>query len=66
MGTPTLTIAEIRLKNGKMTQREFAQTIGVSMQTVSSWEQDISKISVKHLMTICDKYGVKSSELLGA
>ena len=66
MGKPTLTIAEIRFKNNRMTQKEFGKSIGVSTQTVSAWEKDISKISVRHLMKICDKYGVKSSELLGA
>lgn len=66
MAKPTLTIAEIRFKNDRMTQKEFGDSIGVSTQTVSAWEKDISKISVRHLMKICDKYGVKSSELLGA
>lgn len=66
MPKPTLTIAEIRFFNGRMTQQEFADSIGVTPQTVSSWERDITKISARHLMKICDKYGVKSSELLGA
>lgn len=63
---PKITIAEIRAKNGKMTQKEFGRTIGVTAQTVSAWEKDITKISPKKLLKIHEIYGVKSSELLGA
>lgn len=66
MPQPSITIAEIRAKHGKMTQKEFGESIGVSAQTVNAWEQDITIIKSRHLLKICDKYGVKSSELLGA
>lgn len=65
MPKPTITIAEIRAKNGKMSQEEFAKSIGVSPQTVGAWEKDIFKINSKHLVKISEVYGVKSSELLG-
>lgn len=66
MPKPTVTIAELRAKNNKMTQADFAKSIGVSAQTVSAWEKDITTISTKHLIRIYEVYGVKSSELLGA
>lgn len=66
MPKPTVTIAEIRAKNEKMTQLEFGKSIGVSAQTIHSWEKDITTIRTKHLLKICEVYGVKSSDLLGA
>ena len=66
MPKPTITIAEIRAKHGKMTQKDFGKSIGVSAQTVSAWENDITIISSKHLLKIYEGYGVKSNELLGA
>ena len=62
--SPTISILELRARN-KMTQAEFAESIGVSFQTVSSWEKNILSISSKNLITICEKYGIKSSDLLG-
>ncbi|MFX3920466.1 helix-turn-helix domain-containing protein [Streptococcus suis] len=62
---PKITILEIRAKN-KMTQAEFGDSIGVSAQSVSSWEQDIFSISPKNLIKICRQYGVSSVDLLGA
>ncbi|WP_261369139.1 helix-turn-helix transcriptional regulator [Streptococcus agalactiae] len=61
---PTVTIGEIRAKY-KLTQKEFASSIGVSAQTVSAWEKDIYTISPKNLLNIYIKYGVNSIELLG-
>ena len=66
MTTPKITIAEIRARNGKMTQREFGDSVGVAPQTVNSWEKDIYRISAKNLMKICEIYNVTSSDLLGA
>lgn len=66
MPKPKMTIAEIRAKHGKMTQKEFGATVGVSAQTVNSWEKDITKIRPKYLIKIYDIYGVSSSDLLGA
>lgn len=66
MPKPTITIAEIRAKNGKMSQAAFGETVGVSAQTVHAWEKDITTIRSKHLLKIYEVYGVKSSELLGA
>lgn len=65
MGEPKITIAEIRARNGKMTQREFGDTVGVAAQTVNSWEKDIYRISAKNLMKICEIYHVSTSDLLG-
>ena len=62
--SPTISILELRARN-KMNQAEFAESVGVSAQTVSSWEKNVLSISPKNLITICEKYGIKSSDLLG-
>ncbi|HHJ8522102.1 helix-turn-helix domain-containing protein [Streptococcus dysgalactiae] len=66
MPQPTITIAEIRAKNNKMSQEEFGKSLGVSAQTINSWEKDITKIKSRHLIKIYQLYGVRSSELLGS
>ncbi|HEN7498903.1 TPA: helix-turn-helix transcriptional regulator [Streptococcus agalactiae] len=59
-----ITIAEIRAKY-KLNQEEFGKSIGVSKQTVSSWEQDVYRIKSRNLLKIYEVYGVSSSDLLG-
>ncbi|WP_258306032.1 helix-turn-helix transcriptional regulator [Streptococcus agalactiae] len=61
---PAITIIEIRAKH-KLSQKEFAESIGVSPQTVVAWEKDIYTIKPRNLQKIWLKYGVTSIELLG-
>lgn len=65
MNEATITIAELRAKHGKMSQKDFGKSIGVSAQTVNAWEKDVFKISPKNLAKIREVYGVSTSELLG-
>ena len=61
---PKITILEIRAKN-KLNQKEFGKTVGVTAQTVGSWEKNIKSISADNLIQVCQTYGVKASDLLG-
>lgn len=61
---PKITILEIRAKN-KLNQKEFGETVGVTAQTVGSWEKNIKSISAENLIKVCQIYGIKSSDLLG-
>ena len=61
---PKITILEIRARN-KLNQKEFGKTVGVTAQTVSSWEKNIKSISAENLIKVCRIYGIKSSDLLG-
>ena len=45
-------------KSRKMTQQEFAETIGVSRSTLSCYEIDQRTPSVKTLQQIAEKFGV--------
>lgn len=47
-----ITIAELRAKNNKMSQRELARQLGVTQTSVSNWEKDQSNIGGKHLKSL--------------
>lgn len=48
----------------KITQKQFAELIGVSSSRVSNWEQGINRPDVDLLANICTALNVSPSELL--
>ena len=48
----------------KMTQEYVSETLGVSRQAVSKWENGTSDPSTSNLIAIAKLYGVSSEELL--
>lgn len=48
----------------KMTQEFIAETLGVSRQAVSKWENGTSDPSTTNLMALAKLYGVTAEELL--
>ena len=48
----------------KMTQEFVAETIGVSRQAVSKWENGTSDPSTSHLFALAKLYGVSVEDLL--
>lgn len=48
----------------KMTQEFVSETLGVSRQAVSKWENGTSDPSTSNLIAIAELYGVSSEELL--
>ena len=48
----------------KMTQEFVAETIGVSRQAVSKWENGVSDPSTSNLFAIANLYGVSAEDLL--
>lgn len=59
-----VTIAELRARHNKMTQKELAEKLGVYQETVSRWEKDITRISSKHLKKVCLLFNVSADDLL--
>ena len=57
------TLKEYRTKC-KMTQEFVAESIGVSRQAVSQWEQGVSDPSTTNLLALAKLYGVSAEELL--
>lgn len=62
---PQITIAELRARNGKMSQEKLAEELGVGIASVIRWERDIYSISSPKLVILCKYFGVKSDDLLG-
>lgn len=57
-------IKEIRVEN-KMNQSVFGQSISVSQDTVSLWEQGKSLPNTEYVIEICKKYNISADYLLG-
>lgn len=53
-----MTIRELR-KKLRMTQKEFAKEIGVSIQSVSAWETELKSPSYRSIKIIEKKYNVE-------
>ena len=56
-------LREYRVKNN-MTQEFVAQSLGVSRQAVSKWENGASEPSTANLLAIAQLYGISPQELL--
>ena len=60
-----VTIAELRARNGKMTQSKLAEELGVSVNSVTHWEKDIYSISAPNLKKLAVYFNVSADALLG-
>lgn len=49
----------------KMTQEFVAESLGVSRQAVSKWENGTSDPSTSNLLALAKLYGISTEELLG-
>lgn len=50
-------VRELR-KNVKLTQKEFAEAIGVNAKTIAFWETDKNEPTKSNLFTICNKFNL--------
>ncbi|KAF5072957.1 helix-turn-helix protein [anaerobic digester metagenome] len=50
----------------KMTQEFVAESVGVSRQAVSKWENGISDPSTSNLLALANLYGISAEDLLKA
>ena len=57
-------IADLRKSNG-MTQEQLAETLGVSSQTVSKWENEITMPDIMLLPVIAGCFDITVDELYG-
>lgn len=58
-------IVELRLKNGNMSQRKLADSLGVTQASISRWEQNQMSISGENLAKLAIFFSVTTDELLG-
>lgn len=62
---PKITLREVRARFN-LTQAELGEKLGVSKQTVNSWENGYTMIPSKKLIVIYQLFGIRASDLLGA
>ena len=55
----------IALAENEMTQKELAEFLGTTQQTVSRWLQEINEPDLATLLEICLHLGISPNEILG-
>jgi len=59
------TLAELRARAGKMSQRELAEKVGVTQATISNWEKEPKVMDGYSLLKISSIFNISTDELLG-
>ena len=60
-----VTIAELRARNGKMSQKELAEKLKTSQTTISMWEKNPLSMGSKGIIAVCKFFKVSADDLLG-
>lgn len=60
-----VTIAELRAKKNKMSQRQLAKELGTTQTSISRWEKDPLSINAENLVKLCIYFQVSSDSILG-
>ncbi|MDO7863360.1 helix-turn-helix domain-containing protein [Brochothrix thermosphacta] len=60
-----ITIAELRAKNGKMSQRTLAREIDTTQTSISNWKKDPLSMNAENIVKLCLYFNVTSDEILG-
>lgn len=58
-------IAELRARQGKLSQRELAERIGATQTSISNWESNPLSMNAENLVKIAKFFNVSTDELLG-
>lgn len=58
-------IKKYRTESG-LSQHDLAARMGISRQTISSWETDRTEPSIQDVQRLADIFGCKKSDLIGA
>ena len=60
-----VSIAELRARHNKMSQRELAKKLGVTQTSISNWEKDRTNISGEYLISLALFFNVSTDDILG-
>lgn len=60
-----MTIAELRARKNKMSQRELAKELNTTQTSVSRWEKDPLSMNAESLVKVCLYFKVSSDDILG-
>lgn len=53
---------ELRARTGE-SQRDIAKVLGISYQTYCSWENNLAKVPIGKVATLCEHFNIKLSEI---
>lgn len=53
---------ELRARN-RLTQKEVAEQLGVSVQTYCAWEKDVSGVAVSKVRAVAELFGVSLEQI---
>ena len=48
-----------------LTQRQVAEILGTSQTMYARYERGANELPIRHLLTLCDYYGISADYLLG-
>lgn len=57
-------IRELR-EDRKLRQQDLSEVLGTTQQVYSRYETGENEIPIRHILTLCDFYGVSADYLLG-
>lgn len=60
-----VTIAELRARTGKMSQRQLAKELGTTQTSISNWEKDPLKMNAENIIKVALYFNVSTDDLLG-
>lgn len=60
-----VSIAELRARKGKMSQRELAKEIGTTQTSISNWESNPLSMNAENIVKLALYFNVSSDEILG-
>lgn len=55
-------LRELRARR-RLTQKQVAKDLGISIQTYNSWEKDISGVAVSKVQAVANYYGVPLGQI---
>ncbi|EFM82321.1 DNA-binding helix-turn-helix protein [Enterococcus faecalis TX4248] len=58
-------IAELRMRHGKMSQKELAKELGTEQANISRWENNPLSMNSKNLIKVALYFNVSIDDLLG-
>lgn len=64
-GVKMVNIAELRMRHGKMSQKELAKELGTDQANISRWESNPLSMNSKNLIKVALYFSVSVDELLG-
>ena len=60
-----ISIAELRRKHGKISQRELAKKLDTTQASISNWEKNPLSMNAENIVKVALYFQISSDEILG-